>query len=110
MNAAAKQLRIKATELPTEDPNQLAVTLRIGELAALMREQMAMALDAHQVAEWVDQEGIAQHIKVSVQTVLTMCKKDGMPHSWAGQHRRFSRRVVDEWMMARGNVPPTKDQ
>lgn len=111
MGAAAAKLP-KGTPQPapapaaTEDPNQLAVTLRIGELCSLIREQVAMALDAHEVVEWVDQEKIAQHLDVSVGTVVQMCRDEGMPHSWAGQHRRFSRRIVDEWMA--GRPPPER--
>lgn len=80
----------------------VTIALTIEQLRELIAEGVARALDSQQPpSDWTDTEGIAAHVHASPPTIKKMCEQDGMPHVYAGQHRRFSRRDVDAWLRAR---------
>jgi len=71
------------------DPDDMAVTLTVGQLKALVTD----ALLAIRPAELVDSAEVARLLKVKASTVPTLVKREGLPFVRVGRQYRF--RVTD---------------
>lgn len=53
---------------------------------------------------WMTMDEIAEHLKVSKETIYKMAQKGQIPGSKLGNQWRFNQAVVDQWLNAQSNV------
>jgi hypothetical protein len=86
-----------------QDP--MLVTLTRADLAAVVREVIAQALEAFapkSAPELLTQDELAAALKVSTRSVFTM-RQDGCPFLLLGESPRFEFAAVIAWLRARTN-------
>lgn len=85
---------------------RMVVQLSTEELAALVRAEVAAALEAHAAAnvangppsDWIDQDEAARILGVSREYVRRI---PGLPMSRVGRRLRFQRSALDQWLAKR---------
>jgi len=58
---------------------------------------------------WMTIDEVADHLKVSKETIYKMVQKGKIPASKLGNQWRFNRELIDTWLKAHSNQSP-KDQ
>jgi len=56
---------------------------------------------------WLTIEELAEHLKVSKETIYKMAKAKKIPSSKIGNQWRFNRDVIDQWLVSEANSRTT---
>ena len=56
---------------------------------------------------WLTIEELAEHLKVSKETIYKMAKAKKIPSSKIGNQWRFNRDVIDQWLVSEANFRTT---
>jgi len=89
--------------IPSNDSDPLLVTLSRGQLATLLRDELARAFEEFAPKngpKLLTQDELAAALKVSTRTVFTM-RTEGCPQVFVGESPRFEFAEVVSWLRAR---------
>lgn len=54
---------------------------------------------------WLTIEELAEHLKVSKETIYKMAKAKKIPSSKIGNQWRFNKEIVDQWLVQQSDSP-----
>jgi excisionase family DNA binding protein len=54
---------------------------------------------------WLTIDELADHLKVSKETIYKMAKANKLPSSKIGNQWRFNRQIIDQWLVSQTNFP-----
>jgi len=88
------------------DNGRMIVTLTVGELRSIIREEVQRAYEAWQREQperalvWVGPEEIQKRFGISRGTVHNWIRNEGCPHDMRGKILRFQISAVEAWFAA----------